>query len=70
MSAFETWRYHGISKKPSRNIFLGIIDGFINRNKAHGRLRRMWISDVRIRSNIKEYSVMKRIADNGDNDGP
>ena len=53
-----------IARSPNRNLFVNIIEGFINGKRAQGRPRRMWIDDTKEWTNIKEYGQLKREAQN------
>ena len=53
-----------IARSPDRNLFVNIMEGFINGKRAQGRPRRMWIDDVKEWTNIKEYDLLKRTPQN------
>eukprot|EP00794_Sanderia_malayensis_P016412 gene16412-18047_t len=53
-----------IARSPNRNLFVNIMEGFINGKRAQGRPRRMWIDDIKEWTNIKEYGQLKREAQN------
>ena len=53
-----------IVRSSNRNLFVNIIEGFINGKRAQGRPRRMWIDDIKEWTNIKEYGQLKRKAQN------
>ena len=53
-----------IARSPDRNLFVNIMEGFINGKRAQGRRRRMWIDDIKEWTNIKEYGQLKRTAQN------
>ena len=56
--------FGNIARSPDRNLFVNIMEGFINGKRAQGRPRRMWIDDIKEWTNIKEYGQLKRTAQN------
>ena len=53
-----------IARIPDQNLFVDILEGFINGKRAQGRPRRMWIDDIKEWTNIKEYGQLKKTAQN------
>ena len=51
-----------IVRSPNRNLFVNIMEGFIDGKKSKGRPRRMWIDDIKEWTNIREYAKLKRKA--------
>ena len=51
-----------IVRSQNRNLFVNIMEGFIDGKKSKGRPRRMWIDDIKEWTNIKEYGKLKRKA--------
>ena len=51
-----------IVRSSNRNLFVNIMEGFIDGKKSEGRPRRMWIYDIKERTNIREYEKLKRKA--------
>ena len=51
-----------IVRSPNRNLFVNIMEGFIDGKKSKGRPRRMWIDDIKEWTNIREYGKLNRKA--------
>ena len=51
-----------IVRSSSRNLFVNILEGFIDGKKSKGRPRRMWIDDIKEWANVREYGQLKRKA--------
>ena len=51
-----------IVRSSSRNLFVNILEGFIDGKKSKGRPRRMWIDDIKEWTNVREYGQLKRKA--------
>ena len=51
-----------IARSPSRNLFVNIMEGFIDAKNLKGRPRRMWVDDIKEWTNVREYGQLKRKA--------